>query len=209
MRFLPSFWIFSTTTTTVLLASSFVANAADDGDGDVPPLSSVCGNATEDLRESLVNDTEAWLDSVALTYNLTTVEEYCYTPHFTSSCSLNFTSVPAETAWRDACTAAGGEIYEITEMRFRCHEGTTDYVRLLNFIGHPACVPGPSSCSEEELDDHLDMWMSEEAALFGRLFNDAECELEDEYIPHDGVGTLWTGSMALLTSVVAVTWMWM
>eukprot|EP00977_Amphora_coffeiformis_P014040 scaffold3842_cov158-Amphora_coffeaeformis.AAC.2 len=164
-------------------------------------LSNVCGNATQDLQVTLVNATADWLDAIAQTYNLTTLDAYCYTPHYTSSCALNFTSLPEEAAWRAACTAAGGIIYEINEMRYRCKESTTDYVRLLNFIGHAECVPTADLCPTAELDDNHETLVADEAALFQSLFNDADCELEDEYVV---AGATTKVSMTLvLTSIVA------
>ena len=107
--------------------------------------------------------------------------------------------------WRQACNAAGGVIYEISEMRYRCTESTTGFVRLLNFIGHAECVPPADVCPTAELDDNLDFLVADEAALFGSLFNDAECELESEYFPASATGVCVSTVALLLASFVATT----
>ena len=145
-----------------------------------------------------------------MTYNLTTLESYCYTPHFTSSCSLNYTSLEEEATWRAACTAEGGVIYEITLSRYRCEEGTTDFVRLFNFVGHAECVPPTALCTTKELEEHVNLLVANEAALFGSLFNQAECVLElGKYNPAAAMGVLRMTTLAMIivsSALVAVMW---
>ena len=91
-----------TTTTTSVVDRSLAEKTST--------LSAECGNAPLDLQETLVNATAVWLDAIASEYNLTTLDSFCITPHFTSSCSLNFTNLTQEVQWRAAGTAAGGGI---------------------------------------------------------------------------------------------------
>ena len=172
-------------------------------------LSNVCGNATLDLQDLLVNATADWQKALMSAYNVTELDEFCSTPHFTSSCALDFDQVKAEVAWRAACVAAGGVEYNITRKRYRCKESSTDYVRLLNFIGHSECVPPATECTQEELDENHDTLVKDDAAFWGSLLDDADCSLEDKYIIMSG-GTYLTMQWNVIVTIGAAVWiiMW-